>query len=263
MRDEGCQISCTSVGAIASIKERAQKLHEYLSENYAGQSVNLIGHSMGGLDVRYLISHIKRKPYKVLSLATVATPHRGSSFMDFCRDTIGVGHFDEYVKRIKDDAVLTSLDRDYLETLLTRKPQILSRQQYLARLVKPLDAPAFTNLTRSYCAAFNRVTKDDPDVYYSSYAALTTSKIYTALAFSHRIVSEREGENDGIVSLDSAIWGEFKGVVDCDRNICFLLVDWDLVPSSVRELTDNFKKNPFPHIKFYRTVVTHLAEKGF
>jgi hypothetical protein len=164
------------------------------------------------LDARYLISHVKDKPYNILSLATVATPHRGSSFMDFCRDTLGVGNFEEYAKRVKEDAVLSSLDPDYLETLVAKKPQ------YLSLLVKPLDAPAFTNLTRSYCEAFNKTTIDDPNVYYSSYAAVTTMKVYAALAFAFRLVQEQEGPNDSIVSLQSAKWGEFKG----DREYSYL-----------------------------------------
>jgi triacylglycerol lipase len=46
LRKDGCKVSAYSVGPTASIKERAQKLNELLTENYSGQSVNLIGHSM-------------------------------------------------------------------------------------------------------------------------------------------------------------------------------------------------------------------------
>ena len=49
-----------------------------------GRGVNFLAHSMGGLDCRHLISHIKPTDYVPLSLTTVSTPHRGSPFMDWC-----------------------------------------------------------------------------------------------------------------------------------------------------------------------------------
>ena len=64
-----------------SITDRAKILHQALAKDLKGKSVNLIGHSMGGLDCRYLLSHIRPDDYKVLSLTTLATPHRGSQFM--------------------------------------------------------------------------------------------------------------------------------------------------------------------------------------
>ena len=47
---------------------------------------------MGGLDCRHLISHIKPTDYTPLSLTTIATPHRGSPFMDWCRVRAVVGY---------------------------------------------------------------------------------------------------------------------------------------------------------------------------
>ncbi|EMG46852.1 hypothetical protein G210_2877 [Candida maltosa Xu316] len=53
--------------------------------------VNLISHSMGGLDSRYLISKIHKdsEHYKVASLTTISTPHHGSECADFVVDMIG------------------------------------------------------------------------------------------------------------------------------------------------------------------------------
>ena len=47
----------------------------------------VIGHSMGGLDARYMVSRLGMAE-RVKSLTTVATPHRGSAFADW-----GVRHF--------------------------------------------------------------------------------------------------------------------------------------------------------------------------
>lgn len=45
--------------------------------------LNLILHSMGGLDCRYMISRLGLQNYKVVSLTTISTPHHGSECADF------------------------------------------------------------------------------------------------------------------------------------------------------------------------------------
>ena len=50
-----------------------------------------MAHSMGGLDARYMISRRLLQPpnVRVLSLTTIASPHRGSAFADYVFDRIG------------------------------------------------------------------------------------------------------------------------------------------------------------------------------
>lgn len=75
-----------------SVEDRARKLHQALAKDLKkGQEINFVGHSMGGLDCRYLLSSIKPTEYNPLSLTTLATPHRGSPFMEWCRANIGIG----------------------------------------------------------------------------------------------------------------------------------------------------------------------------
>lgn len=42
-----------------------------------------------GLDARYMISQLKPTEFKILSLTTIASPHRGSAFADYMFETIG------------------------------------------------------------------------------------------------------------------------------------------------------------------------------
>jgi len=58
------------------IAERAQALAHYL-EDINAEYIDLIAHSMGGLDSRYLIHHLDPQQ-RIRSLTTIATPHRGS-----------------------------------------------------------------------------------------------------------------------------------------------------------------------------------------
>ncbi|KAG0240999.1 hypothetical protein BGW41_006451 [Actinomortierella wolfii] len=87
----GAKVFVAGVSRTGAIRRRAEELHQMLTSTVEGMPVNLLAHSMGGLDCRYLISHIRDKTYSVSSLTTLSTPHRGSPFMDWCRDHIGVG----------------------------------------------------------------------------------------------------------------------------------------------------------------------------
>lgn len=42
----------------------------------------------GGLDCRYLISELRPTKFKIVSVTTVSTPHRGSPFADYLIDNI-------------------------------------------------------------------------------------------------------------------------------------------------------------------------------
>ncbi|KAJ2840928.1 hypothetical protein GGI22_008129, partial [Coemansia erecta] len=79
----GTKVVIAKVSGTGGVSERARQLDALLSSKLPEEKVNIIGHSMGGLDARYLITHIEPKSYSVGSLTTVCTPHRGSPFMDW------------------------------------------------------------------------------------------------------------------------------------------------------------------------------------
>ena len=58
---------------------------------------------------------------------------------------------------------------------------------------------------------------DDPEVYYRSYASRIDGTFpVRRKAALWKLLYEREGENDGLVSVESARWGDFKGVVGAE-----------------------------------------------
>lgn len=83
LRKLGCDVHTSRVGTASSLNRRATQLHQFLELKLSGRPVNLIAHSMGGLDCRYVVSHVDKKSYIVDTLTTIATPHRGSAFMDW------------------------------------------------------------------------------------------------------------------------------------------------------------------------------------
>jgi len=232
-----------NVHSTGSIQERADQMHAFLKDYLPkGTGVNFVAHSMGGLDCRHLISSIKPKEYTPLSLTSIATPHRGSPFMDWCAANIGVGSHSMASKLAQKAAIAVEhlpftlkspvLDR---ESSLTPKKESDALSSFSAALTNYLlnifDTPAYNNLTTSYLRDhFNPATPDDPNVKYFSVAGrVSKMSILHPLWFTKLVLDSAaekgypDGEtapghsyegNDGLVSVQSAKWGEFLGVVD-------------------------------------------------
>lgn len=82
------EVHVARVSATSAVETRAAELAGQINRKYPGRSVHLIGHSMGGLDCRYLTTHLSKAcAFTVLSVSTFATPHRGSPAADLVATT--------------------------------------------------------------------------------------------------------------------------------------------------------------------------------
>ncbi|KAI9296068.1 alpha/beta-hydrolase, partial [Neoconidiobolus thromboides FSU 785] len=181
----GNEVIITKVNEIGTIKERAYQLNEQLNKLCKDKQVNLIGHSMGGLDSRYLITHIQEKKYNVLSLTTISTPHRGSYLIDY---------FLKILNEMKSNT--NNNNKSEQETMLS---------------------PAYFNLNCNYMKNyFNPNTPNNPNIKYYSYS----TKVDTAplsnpsLLFPYYVINKYEGINDGVVSVNSAKWGKHLDTIN-------------------------------------------------
>src|SRR5512145_1313669 len=77
---EGCVVHRCRVARMASIAARAAELATFVDALDA-RRVNVVAHSMGGLDARYALAKLGLRK-KVASLVTVGTPHRGTPLAD-------------------------------------------------------------------------------------------------------------------------------------------------------------------------------------
>ncbi|KAK6828775.1 hypothetical protein RU639_003594 [Aspergillus parasiticus] len=82
---KGIEVITATVPPSGSIEARAEELAKDIAAGAQGKAVNIIA----GLDSRYMISHLQPKDFKVLSLTTIATPHRGSAVADYILKQIG------------------------------------------------------------------------------------------------------------------------------------------------------------------------------
>ena len=228
LRANGSSVITTSVPASATIEERAEKLGRDIEDQAHGARVNIVAHSMGGLDARYLISRLRPARVEVLSLTTIATPHRGSAFADYVFEQIGP---------VRLPRVYRALERMNLET------------------------GAFSQLTRRFMEeTFNPQTKDSESVRYFSYGAMAQPAPWSAFRQSHRVVEQAEGPNDGLVSVASSKWGDYKGtLVDVSH---LDLINWtNRLRWVIWEMAGNQRN--FNAVAFYLEIGDMLAEEGF
>lgn len=177
----GEQQSAASVKV--SAEELAQRIEQLVSKTGCGK-VNIIAHSKGGLDARYAISRLGANKY-VASLTTINTPHHGCLFAEYLLNTAP----EKFVKTVE------SIYNSAFRRLGDPEPDFLA---------------AVTDLTNSRCEQMNADTPDMPGVLYQSvgsHAERSKSGRFP-LNLSYPVVKKYDGDNDGLVALTSAPWGE-------------------------------------------------------
>jgi triacylglycerol lipase len=144
--------------------------------------VVIFAHSMGGLDARYMISRLGMAN-RVAALITLSTPHRGSPYADWCLKNLG------------------------MKLGAMRVARMLG-----------LDVQAIADLSTESCNRFNDAIEDAPAVrYFSVSAAKPWKRMAPFFIPSWRVISAAEGDNDGMVSVTSARWGEHLATWEADH----------------------------------------------
>ncbi|PVF94504.1 alpha/beta-hydrolase [Serendipita vermifera] len=227
LEENGIEVLITKVPATSGVEERAKVLGEKIAEVYPGRAVHLIGHSMGGLDCRFLAAS-RPTAFKILSVTTIATPHRGSCFAEYFLETLGKA----------------------------RIPSLVSFLEYLPN--GGGDGKAFEGLTRDAMRKFNEEVKDVEGIEYFSWGASFLPSLVDAFKWPHSVILEKEGPNDGLVSVSSAQWGKYLGTLEDVNHLD--LVGWiNMARYKWAELTG--KSIKFKPASFYLEMAARLAEE--
>lgn len=184
---------------VAIVARRARTLRNTIVKacgNNDGAPIHLVGHSMGGLDARYLLSPGTsiRLPDdlrgRVLTLVSISTPHHGTPTADFyqslrAEDMLGLvgklaarwstdGRLDQASKFIKEqrrhiDRVLSRAGREEFARILQGVAEAdpadyTELRAYLSSLAR--HRGALRRLRVRYMARFNDRVVDDPDMRY-------------------------------------------------------------------------------------------------
>lgn len=143
--------------------------------------MNVIAHSMGGLDIRYAVSKLGLNDC-VASVTTVSSPHRGSALALWPSSAL--------------NAILDPL------------------------LEYGVDLRGVSQLTPAFLENFNASVPDHPEVAYFSVAGASDVKrlhpLFLVQLVLRKLSSSPQGSmplNDGVVPVSSAIHGTFLGVV--------------------------------------------------
>lgn len=225
LRSHGIKAIAPNGAPFASIQTRAENWVALFHEVRAllgVEKLNIIAHSMGGLDMRYAISQLELAPY-VSSLTTVATPHHGTWLAE-----LGLSTPELIRERLKD--FLNWVGNNMYPRV---ESDILS---------------AVSQLTRDYVNnTFNPLVKDVEGLdYYSYSAAFHSAKLLDAspaLVVQTAFMNKQEGPNDGIVSAKSAIWGTHLGCLELNHlEQLRLNIDKNRIPLWEKTWTDIAKK---------------------
>jgi triacylglycerol lipase len=177
----GCHAHAVRLPRMASVPERAQRLADKIAA-LPHERVDIIAHSLGGLDARYALAHLGLAKY-VRSLVTIGTPHHGTPLADFA----------------------------------TSGPLGLARKT-VASLGIPLSALDW--LSPSALERFNRDVLDTPGVRYACVVGgirAPKPRISLAIAPAHAYLRRVVGPNDGLVPTSSQYWGETLAEVEADH----------------------------------------------
>jgi triacylglycerol lipase len=205
----GGRVLVTEVNPTGGIAIRGEALRSQIIAAFSdgtldpAEKAHIIGHSMGGLDSRYLLSpaNASTTPQndlssRIASLTTISSPHRGSPIADlFAFEPAGGGATLVHLRGIVDG--LSALER--------------AATELLNHFGISLDA--LQELTTESCQAFNLRYPDHPAVRYFAVAGSgRPGPLPTALVLSpfYKYILARTGQpNDGLVSVSSAQWGAF------------------------------------------------------
>lgn len=231
LRAHGVLAYAPNVAAYNTVKVRStswQRRLEHVLRETGADRLNIIAQSMGGLDARYLISRLGMHEV-VASLVTVSTPHHGTGVADFVLER------PERVRTWLADVFnwmgassLSDATSDFLSSVAELTPEYVREH-------------------------FNSEAPDHQAVRYYSFGGRagkgTDVPLNPLLQILNRTLYAREGENDGFVSIESAMWGEFLGTIDADHS---------------QQVGIGFPgSSDFDSNVFYCEVVKRLAADGF
>jgi triacylglycerol lipase len=258
LRADGHTVYVATVPPYDSPEVRAAYLAKYVDQAIAdgAEGVNIIAHSMGGLDSRYLISSMGYGKY-VWSLTTISTPHQGSGVADAVLSVLDGLHAD-------DDLI------DALASLWGRTYSDVADDSHVRA--------ALEGISEKQAAAFNETNPDDPQVFYQSWAGVSSvagiKNPQDRSACENLILGDYQHAdamnaslvpmagfvahgwhlypNDGMVRVESAKWGTFRGCIPTDH-----------LDEVGYQHDGPDERTRFDHLRFYRNLAYELAAFGY
>ncbi|MDO5559951.1 MAG: alpha/beta hydrolase [Oscillospiraceae bacterium] len=189
LRKHGAEVYFGHQDANADIEKNSQMIAERirkLTSMTGVPKVNIIAHSKGGLEARYLVSTLGMKDH-IASVTTVNTPHNGSY----------------------------TIDR------ILRLPRVIIRfisicTDLWMRITGDRHCDTYKalhQLSTAYAKQFNVNNPDCSDVFYQSFGfKMKSISSDLVMSFPYLVVHHFDGDNDGLLSERSVRWTNFHGM---------------------------------------------------
>lgn len=229
LKKDGHAVYVADIDGFGSIESNAEQLKRYVNavlEKENAEKVNIIAHSKGGLDTKYMITHLDMED-KIASLTTLCTPHNGSIIASKLWD------LPRPIKRF----VAFFLDGFYRIVCHDEHPDCLKACEQLRQADTSMETLNFSY--KVYCQSYSTVMDKAKDCFI--------------MALPLKIHHHYENyTNDGMVSEDSAKFGNYRG----------RCLD---IPISHSQIVDFFaKKSQKEQIyTFYKRLASELEEMEF
>lgn len=186
------KVATAQLSTDSSIAERAFVLRNFLATEFPGQKVNIIAHSLGGLDARYLASIAKDE--HIASITTIATPHHGTPLADWAYDQMK--------------------NKKFWYRFFLLFGYNLEGRRFLPELT-----------VESMEKKFNPLVRDRKDIKYFSvrtYASTAEGNLSYMLWFPGKWLESMDkgaaaAKHDGLVPLESQGWGEVIATLPMDH----------------------------------------------
>jgi triacylglycerol lipase len=211
------------------------KTIDQILEETGAEKLNVIAHSKGGLDTRYVISTLGYAD-KIASLTTISSPHNGSKFMDLL---MKFPHF-----------------------LIRFGSAIADVVAYIIGDEAPKTYRVLWSFTTTGAKKFNAENPDSDQVFYQSYAFVMKNPFSDIImAIPNTVIRLLDGPNDGLLTPNSVKWGEFRGVYTGAgrRGISHC----DEVDLRRHRLSRKRNEGVSDMVELYQEIVKDLKNRGF
>jgi triacylglycerol lipase len=228
--------------------------------------VNLIGYAVGGLDCRWVTSDAKRLE-ALASVTTIATPHRGTRVADAALAALKSGATADVISSLVGASATPSTLPDQGALATTLEGLTVDTLEGTARDVSD-EIKAAGVYVQSF-AGVSHVLGRSSAASNGKIAAQCIDSESGALSFFHHedAASANDSLNevllatapfagapaDGMVSVESAKWGHFRGCLPADH--------YDVIGQIARVTADPVTGFDAP--RFYAWVASDLATRGF
>lgn len=172
----------------------ALRVDELLAHTGA-EKVNIIAHSKGGIDARCMAC-MPGMSKKIASLTTIAAPHHGSAVPEQFRG----------LPRVLAELIFLPLNLLFW-VLGDELPDFVA---------------AVCELDRDNMKRFNEQYPDPPEIYCQSFGVCMNKPFADIFMLpTHLLLNRLEGANDGIISVRSSRWTNFRGIVKSSSGMGF------------------------------------------